>query len=69
MLGGALQGGRLAGEQVAVTPQALNQNRDWPVTTEYRAMLGGLFRRMYSMDAARLSRVFPDAVPRDLTLI
>jgi hypothetical protein len=32
-------------------------------------MLGGLFRRMYSMDAARLSRVFPDAVPRDLTLI
>jgi uncharacterized protein (DUF1501 family) len=69
VLGGALQGGRLAGEQVAVTAQALNQNRDWPVTTEYRAMLGGLFRRMYSMDTARLSRVFPDAVPRDLTLI
>jgi uncharacterized protein (DUF1501 family) len=69
VLGGALQGGRLAGEQVAVTPQALNQNRDWPVTTEYRALLGGVFRRMYSMDNARLEKVFPDAVPRDLGLI
>ena len=69
VMGGALQGGRLAGEQVAVTPQALNQNRDWPVKTEYRAMLGGVFRRMYSMDAGRLARVFPDAVPRDLGLI
>jgi len=69
VLGGALQGGRLAGEEVAVTPQTLNQNRDWPVTTEYRAMLGGLFRRMYSMDTGRLSQVFPDAVPRDLSLI
>jgi uncharacterized protein (DUF1501 family) len=69
VLGGAVQGGRLAGEQVAVTPQGLNQNRDWPVTTEYRAMLGGLFRRIYSMDTGRLSQVFPDAVPRDLGLI
>jgi len=69
VLGGALQGGRLAGEQVAVTPQALNQNRDWPVTTEYRAMLGGVFRRMYSLDATRLAQVFPDALPHDLGLI
>jgi uncharacterized protein (DUF1501 family) len=69
VLGGALQGGRLAGEQVLVTPQALNQNRDWPVKTEYRAMLGGVFKRMYGLDATRLDRVFPDAVPRDLGLV
>jgi uncharacterized protein (DUF1501 family) len=69
VLGGALQGGRLVGDQVAVTPQGLNQNRDWPVTTEYRAMLGGLFKRMYSMESARLTQVFPDAVPRDLGLV
>ena len=69
VLGGALQGGRFAGEEVAVTPGALNQNRDWPVTTEYRAMLGGLFRRMYALDNARLEQVFPKAVPRDLGLI
>jgi uncharacterized protein (DUF1501 family) len=69
VMGGALQGGRFAGEEVAVTPGSLNQNRDWPVTTEYRAMLGGLFRRMYSLDSTRLNQIFPNAVPRDLGLI
>ncbi len=69
VLGGALQGGRFAGEEVAVTQQGLNQNRDWPVTTEYRAMLGGIFRRMYGLDSTRLDRIFPNAVPRDLGLV
>jgi len=69
VLGGALQGGRLAGDQVEVAAKSLNQNRDYPVITEYRALLGGLFRRMYSLDAARLERVFPNAVPRDLGIL
>jgi uncharacterized protein (DUF1501 family) len=69
VLGGALQGGRLAGEEVAVAPGTLNQNRDWPVTTEYRALLGGIFKRMYSLDNGRLDQVFPHALPRDLGLI
>jgi uncharacterized protein (DUF1501 family) len=69
VLGGLVQGGRLAGEQTAVTPQSLNQSRDYPVLTEYRAMLGGIFRRMYSLDQARLARVFPNTVPRDLGLL
>jgi uncharacterized protein (DUF1501 family) len=69
VLGGAIQGGRLAGEQVAVTPQSLNQNRDFPVLTEYRAMLGGIFKRMYSLDNARVARVFPNIVSHDLGLV
>ena len=69
VLGGALQGGRFAGDQVDIAPKTLNQNRDWPVMTEYRSMLGGLFRRMYSLDQTRLDRVFPDTVPRDLGLV
>jgi uncharacterized protein (DUF1501 family) len=69
VLGGAVRGGRLAGEQVAVTPRSLNQNRDFPVLTEYRAMLGGLFKRMYSLDEARLERVFPNTMPLDLGLV
>ncbi|HTM25079.1 MAG TPA: DUF1501 domain-containing protein [Vicinamibacterales bacterium] len=69
VLGGALQGGRFAGEEVEVAPRTLNQNRDWPVMNEYRAMLGGVFKRMYSLDNARLERVFPDTVPRDLGLV
>jgi uncharacterized protein (DUF1501 family) len=69
VLGGAMQGGRFAGDQVEVAQKTLNQNRDWPVMTEYRAMLGGVFKRMYSLDSTRLSRVFPNTVPRDIGLI
>jgi uncharacterized protein (DUF1501 family) len=69
VMGGSIQGGRIAGEQVAVSAKTLNQNRDFPVLTEYRAMLGGLFRRMYSLDNSRLERVFPNTVPTDLNLV
>ena len=69
VLGGAVNGGRFVGEQVAVTPATLNQNRDFPVLTEYRGMLGGLFRQMYSLDNTRLARVFPNAVPLQLGLV
>src|SRR5262249_58964266 len=69
VLGGALQGGRMAGEQGAVSPGTLNQDRDPPVLTEYRSLLGGLFKRIYSLDASRLERVFPNAMPQDLGLV
>jgi uncharacterized protein (DUF1501 family) len=69
VLGGAVQGGRLVGEQVAVTPQTLNQNRDFPVLTDYRGLIGGIFKRVYMLDSARLDRVFPNSVPVELGLV
>jgi uncharacterized protein (DUF1501 family) len=69
VLGGAVQGGRIAGEQVAVTPATLNQNRDFPVLTKYRGMLGGIFKRIYALDNARIDRVFPATMPLDLGLV
>jgi uncharacterized protein (DUF1501 family) len=69
VLGGGLQGGRLVGEQTAVAAQTLNQNRDFPVLTEYRALLGGIFKRMYALDSGRLARVFPNAATKDLGLL
>ncbi len=69
VLGGAVRGGRMIGEQVTVSPLTLNQGRDLPVLTEYRSLLGGIFKRMYSLDADRMARVFPDAPPRDLGLL
>ncbi len=69
VLGGGVKGG-VHGEQVALTgPAALNQGRDWPVLNEYRAVFGGLFQRMYGLDAAQLQRVFPGGQPRDLQLV
>jgi uncharacterized protein (DUF1501 family) len=69
VLGGSVHGGRIAGEQVAVDRRSLNQDRDWPVLTEYRAMLGALFARMYGLNPAQIGSIFPGATPRDLDLV
>lgn len=69
VLGGAVRGGRIAGEQVEVKAATLFQNRDFPVLNEYRAMLGGLFRRLYGLNDAQLAQVFPGAGARDLGLV
>ena len=69
VLGGSVKGGRLAGEQVTIAEASLNQNRDYPVLTDYRALLGGLFARIYGLSVAQAGEVFPGAAPKDLQLI
>ena len=68
VLGGAVRGGRIVGEQASIAPGALHQDRDLPVLNEYRAVLGGLFARVYGLDAAALQAVFPRSRPLDLGL-
>ncbi|HSU77815.1 MAG TPA: DUF1501 domain-containing protein, partial [Burkholderiales bacterium] len=60
---------RVAGEQVRVARDTLFQDRDYPVLNEYRALLGGLFGRIYGLDSAALARIFPGAAPKDLALV
>jgi uncharacterized protein (DUF1501 family) len=69
VMGGAVRGGRIAGDHGPVTTAQLNQNRDYPVLVDYRDMMGGLFRRLYGLDDARLQTIFPGASPRDLGLV
>jgi uncharacterized protein (DUF1501 family) len=69
VLGGAVQGGRIAGDQVPVTQASLNQDRDLPVITEYRNLIGGVLKRVYQLDSNRLERVFPNSVPLELGLV
>jgi uncharacterized protein (DUF1501 family) len=69
VLGGSIRGGGFVGEQVPVIASTLNQNRDFPVLTEYRSLLGGIFRHIYGLDNARIARVFPNAVPLELALV
>lgn len=69
VMGGAVRGGRVAGEQTRVARQTLFQDRDYPVLNEYRAVLGGIFARCYGLDTARLARVFPETKSRDLALV
>ena len=68
-MGGMVAGGKLHGEQVRLTPATLNQGRDLPVLNDYRGVLGGLFARMYGLNAAQVDKVFPGAKPAELGLI
>ena len=69
VLGGGIHGGRIAGEQVRVGAATLFQQRDYPVLNDYRALLAGLFARIWGLSADQLERVFPETTPRDLNLI
>ncbi|HSR76014.1 MAG TPA: DUF1501 domain-containing protein [Xanthobacteraceae bacterium] len=69
VMGGGIKGGRLAGAQVKVEQATLFQNRDYPVINEYRAVLSGLFARLYGLQSDRLQKVFPGVRPKDLGLV
>ncbi len=69
VLGGGVRGGRIVGEQVKVEQATLFQNRDYPVLTDYRALFGGLFKRMYGFDQVALQKIFTGVQPKDMMLV
>lgn len=69
LLGGALRGGRVVGEQQKVEQATLFQNRDYAVLNEYRAVLGGLFARLYGLRAEQVQKVFAQAQARDIGIV
>lgn len=69
VLGGSIHGGQVAGRQQRVAVNTLFQNRDYPVLNEYRSVLGGMFRSMWSLSPEALQQVFPGATPVDLQLV
>lgn len=69
VMGGGINGGRLAGEQIQVSQATLFQNRDYPVLTDYRAFLGGLIQQVYGLQPASLDRIFASVKPKDLSLV
>jgi len=69
VLGGAVKGGRMAGEQVKIEHATLFQNRDYPVLTDYRALFAGLFARAYGLDQRLIAQVFPGVAAKDLALL
>jgi uncharacterized protein (DUF1501 family) len=69
VLGGAINGGIVAGEQHSLTHATLFQDRDLPVLNDYRAVLGGLFARLWGLSPGQIGQVFPQVPPRDLKLV
>ena len=69
VMGGGVNGGRIAGEQIELSAATLNQGRDLPVLTDYRALIGGLVARQFGLGAGQVASVFPGARSVDLQLL
>ena len=69
VLGGRIAGGRVVGEQTKVQQSILLQDRDYPVLNNYRAMLGGLYARLWGLSVSQIGRVFPQVKMVDLRLV
>jgi uncharacterized protein (DUF1501 family) len=69
VLGGAINGGRIGGEQQRVDRSTLFQDRDFPVLNDYRAVLGGLFRSLWGLSAGQSGTIFQQVPPVDLKLV
>src|ERR1700678_3537393 len=69
VLGGAINGGVIAGEQQRVSRTTLFQDRDYPVLNDYRAVLGGLYRSLWGLSKDQCERVFAQTAPVDLKLV
>ena len=69
VLGGSVNGGRIAGEQVKVDRQNLFQDRDYPVLNDYRSVFGGLFATLWGLSSDQVQRVFPGSTAVNLQLV
>jgi uncharacterized protein (DUF1501 family) len=69
VMGGKVNGGRIAGEQLAVNQQNLLQNRDYKVLNNYRDVYSGLLGRIWGLNNNQLQTIFPQSKPRDLQLV
>jgi uncharacterized protein (DUF1501 family) len=69
VLGGAINGGRIGGEQQRVDRSTLFQDRDFPVLNDYRAVFGGLFRTLWGLSQDQSGRIFQQVAPVDLKLV
>jgi uncharacterized protein (DUF1501 family) len=69
VLGGAINGGTIRGEQQRLARGTLFQDRDYAVLNDYRAVLGGLFHSMWDLSPTQVTRVFQDMAPMDLKLV
>lgn len=69
VLGGSINGGRIAGHQTKVGRSTLFQDRDYPVLNEYRSLLGGLFAALWGLSSEQIQKVFPASNPVDLGIV
>ena len=60
VMGGAVNGGKVYGEWQGVGDAALNEGRDLPVTTDFRAVLAQIAERHVGLSDRQLVKIFPN---------
>ena len=63
ILGGGVRGGKVYGEWRGLNHAVLHQNRDLPVTTDFRLPLVSILQNRLGLESDSLNRVFPDYQP------
>jgi uncharacterized protein (DUF1501 family) len=63
IMGGKVNGGKVHGQWEGVGDDVLNEGRDLPVTTDFRAVLAQVAERHLRLDDRRLGQVFPALPP------
>jgi uncharacterized protein (DUF1501 family) len=69
VMGGSVRGKRMLGPQIRIAQDTLFQNRDLPVLTDYRAMVGGIIRPLYGLNDNALDNIFPGVKPVDIQAV
>ena len=68
VLGGSVRGGRMAGDQVRLAADTLNDRRDLRVLSSYRSICADLVSRRFGLTQANIDRVFPGETLRSFSL-
>lgn len=64
VMGGAVNGGKVYGDWQGVGEAALNEGRDLPVTTDFRAVLAQVAERHMQLGDRQLLKIFPNMPQR-----
>jgi len=68
VLGGAIGGGHIYGDWRGLSESELHQNRDLPVTTDFRSVIALIAQRHLNVDSAALRAVLADYAPGTASL-
>ncbi|MEN9567251.1 MAG: hypothetical protein RLZZ69_2447 [Cyanobacteriota bacterium] len=60
LLGGAIRGAHVYGEWLGLDPSTLYQNRDLPISTDFREIFSVILQQHLSVPSDRLNQVFPN---------
>ena len=58
-MGGAIKGGKVYGDWPTLAPDKLFQNRDLPVTTDFREVFGEIVSRHFGVPMSDMPKLFP----------